>query len=97
MRTGPICNSTTWLLKSVGNVEVFRSENLSIFEIRLRWPKSTDEVHSSPYLNMRMSFIALRKGIFLKPFRGARTKRNFKHGKERNLLVDESANLAQQG
>jgi hypothetical protein len=24
-----------------------------------------NEVHSSPYLNMRMSFIVLRKGIFL--------------------------------
>jgi hypothetical protein len=28
---------------------------------------------------------------------GARTKRKIKHGKERNLLVDESANLGQQG
>jgi len=27
----------------------------------------------------------------LEPFRDARTKRNFKHGKERNLLADESA------
>jgi hypothetical protein len=31
------------------------------------------------------------------PFRDARTKRKIKHGKERNLLVDESANLGQQG
>jgi S1-C subfamily serine protease len=29
--------------------------------------------------------------------RGARTKRKIKHGKERNLLVDASANLGQQG
>jgi len=29
--------------------------------------------------------------------RGARTKRKIKHGKERNLLMDESANLGQQG
>ncbi len=29
-----------------------------------------DNVHSSPYLNMRMYFIVLRKGIFLKPFQG---------------------------
>jgi hypothetical protein len=34
---------------------------------------------------MRMYFIVLRKGIFLKRFRGARTKRKIKHGKERNL------------
>jgi hypothetical protein len=32
-----------------------------------------------------------------KLYRGARTKRKIKHGKERNLLVDESANLGQQG
>jgi hypothetical protein len=31
------------------------------------------------------------------PKRGARTKRKIKHGKERNLLVDESANVGQQG
>ena len=30
-------------------------------------------------------------------YRGAHTKRKFKYGKERNLLVDESANLGQQG
>src|SRR5258708_39909142 len=42
-----------------------------------------------------MYFIVLRKGIFLKPFRGVRARRKIKHGKERNLLVDESANLGQ--
>jgi len=36
-----------------------------------------------------MYFIVLRKGIFFET--------EIKHGKARNLLVDESANLGQQG
>jgi hypothetical protein len=57
-----------------------------------------DDVHSSPLFEHENVFYRVKKGdLFWRPFRGARTKRKIKHGKERNLLVDESANLGQQG
>jgi hypothetical protein len=53
-----------------------------------------DEVHSSPPFKHENEFYRVKKGdLFEAPFRGARTKREIQYGKERNLLVDESANL----
>src|SRR5260370_22765121 len=43
----------------------------------------------NPSLNTKMYFIVLRKGIFLKPFGGAHTKRKFKYGKAFQGLFDE--------
>jgi hypothetical protein len=45
----------------------------------------------------RSGFVQQTENIRAGPHWGARTKRKIKHGKERNLLVDASANLGQQG
>jgi len=37
------------------------------------------KVNSAPSLNMRMYFIVLRNGIFLRAIRGVHTKRKFKY------------------